>query len=481
MIIEAAKKNKAVLLSSNQIYHFARPTDSMGESAWGTPVVANVLKLLMYRNVLRQAQEAIAREHIVPFRVYYLQSTNLDPSRDWNSAAAVLSNMLKKAAIDPNYKVVAPVPVGSLNIGGQGRALLLTPEIEQIQSEILAGMNVPREFIFGGVSYSGTSISLKIVENQFITYRILLEDFIQNFVIKGMARANKEWTGPEDDDNLLSAALKELKMQDDTQQKQVIINLNGAGKLTDDFMWQSIGVDATKMKEALLIEAQEKIKTETELQIMKLDSQLEIQKKQIEVQMMLQKFEMELQSKLGMVPTTIPTPQGGVQETLETQEQEQEQEQEDSPQLSEDQINEIASSIAKMDENQANQLLGELPEDIRQIVVERLNQLKQQTSNQQPSNQQPSNQQTNVAKSIEAQKIAMSIMHTQDPQMQEVILSKLPQDMLQMVMAYLEEYDALQPSGEDEEGGEGETQGQQESVDMRPMPQQRPPRRSTLG
>ena len=69
VIKSAARSNKAVILNPENIYHFSRATDSMGENnVWGTPIVANVLKLLMYRNTLRQAQEAIAKEHIVPMR-----------------------------------------------------------------------------------------------------------------------------------------------------------------------------------------------------------------------------------------------------------------------------------------------------------------------------------------------------------------------------------------------------------------------------
>ena len=172
IIKKAVEQNKSILLNSKRIYHFARPSDSAGDGGvWGTPIIAHVLKLITYRNILRQAQEAIAREHIVPMRIYYMQSqghgSDYSMTSNWNNVATNLAAHIAKSVRDPNYKVVSPYPLGLLNVGGEGKQLLLTPEIEQIQSEILAGMNVPREFIFGGVSYSGTSISLRILENQF--------------------------------------------------------------------------------------------------------------------------------------------------------------------------------------------------------------------------------------------------------------------------------------------------------------------------
>jgi hypothetical protein len=296
MIRAAVRKNQALVLNSANIYHFSRATDSMGDNnVWGTPIIANVLKLLMYRNILRQAQEAIAREHIVPMRVYYIEKTDsFNPDADWNSVAQNFAQELNKAVRDPNYKVVSPVPINVLNVGGEGRALLLTPEIEQVQSEILAGMNVPREFIFGGVSYSGSSISLKILENQFITYRLLLKDFLQNFVIKNMAKARKEWTSEKDDDDLLTVKMVELKMQDDVQQKQLIVQLNSAGKITNEYMWKVIGVEPEKMKESLEREALAAVELETQVGVQRVASNLEIQKAQLKAQMELQVFQAQL-------------------------------------------------------------------------------------------------------------------------------------------------------------------------------------------
>ena len=287
IIKDAVTQNKSIVLNSENVYHFSRATDSMGDnSVWGVPIVANVLKLLMYRNVLRQAQEAIAREHIVPMRIYYLDRTqSVNVHADFNKVAGDLAAEIKKSVKDPNHKVVSPIPVGVINVGGEGRSLLLTPEIEQVQTEILAGMNVPREFIFGGVSYSGSSISLRILENQFITYRLLLKDFIQNFVIRKMAKARGEWMSEEDDDQLITVKLADLKMQDDVQQKQLIIQLNGAGKCSNDYMWKSLGIDSDKMKEAIEKEALDAIKLEAKAEEAKLQAQLKNMDLQAQIQM----------------------------------------------------------------------------------------------------------------------------------------------------------------------------------------------------
>lgn len=389
IIKDAVTKNKSIILNGDNIYHFSRATDSMGDnSVWGVPIVANVLKLLMYRNILRQAQEAIAREHIVPMRIYYLERTQgVNPHADFNKAATDLAAEIKKSVRDPNHKVVSPIPVNVINVGGEGRSLLLTPEIEQIQTEILAGMNVPREFIFGGVSYSGSSISLRILENQFITYRLLLKDFIQNFIIRKMAKARGEWMSEDDDDSLLTVKLTDLKMQDDVQQKQLIIQLNGAGKCSNDYMWKSLGIDADKMKEVIEKEALEAIELEskaeelrTKNQIKMLELQAELQMKQAEIQMQIQAKQQQFQMQMQMDMQAQMNASGMGQEQQNPNDKKAQGEKAKSENIQEgnggqqgdeeirQEIDRIAIQLIKLPQDQQQAYLQKIPAEVRSKV-----------------------------------------------------------------------------------------------------------------
>lgn len=426
MIKRAVRQNKSIVLNSESVYHFSRATDSMGDnSVWGVPAVANVLKLLMYRNVLRQAQEAIAREHIVPMRIYYLDRTQgVNPHADWNKTAQDLAAEIKKSVRDPNHKVVSPVPVNVINVGGEGRGLLLTPEIDQIQTEILAGMNVPREFIFGGVSYSGSSISLRILENQFITYRLLLKDFLQNFVIRRMAKARGEWMSEDDDNDLVTVKLSDLKMQDDVQQKQLIIQLNGAGKCSNDYMWKSLGIDSDKMKEAIEQEALEAIALESKAEEAKIQSQLKmmelqlkLQQGQAQIQIEVQKMQMQAQQEMqmAMMPQGEPAPTG--------------------------------KGKSKDKEQQAPQAEQQAP------------QAEQQGGGEDEAIQR------------EVQNIALQLVKL-PPDQQKAYLDKIPMGVRQQVEMAMQNIQSAQ--------GGAQPQDKSQEIDMRPLPEQRPPRREGM-
>lgn len=430
IIKEAVKKNQTLVLNPENIYHFSRATDSLGDNnVWGVPIVANVIKLLMYRNTLRQAQEAIAREHIVPMRVFYVDNTNTyNADANWNNVATNLAAQLQKSVRDPNYKVVSPVPVNVINVGGEGRALMLTAEIQQIQEEILAGMNVPREFIFGGMSYSGSSISLKILENNFITYRLLIKDFLENFLIKGMAKARGEWKSPKDDDSLITVKLMDMKMQDDVQQKQLIIQLNASGKCTDEYMWKVLGLDGEKIRQGLEQEALEAIELkhktqmkEMELQMKSMELQTQMQIKQLEQQMILQKAQMEMQQKMGMGEQPNPEEQQGAQPS------------------------------------QVQQPMGQpMEQPIEQQPQEQM--VQQQNPVEQAKNTD-SDQGSGDNAVIENFAKKLSKIPTRD---RESVLSQLPRETKDKVMKALSVLET------------------QNSTDMRPMPKERPPRRDSL-
>lgn len=384
VIKASVRDKKAVLLNSDNIYHIARTADSSGDNAiWGIPVIANVMKLLMYRTILRQAQEAIAREHIVPMRIFYVQQMKgFDPMGDWTNVAQNLSREIQKSVRDPNYKVVSPVPIGLQNVGGEGRALLLTAEIEQVQNEILAGMNVPREFIFGGVSYSGSSIALKILENQFITYRLKLKDFCQNFLIKKIAKANNEWLNDADDDEIITLKMVDMRMQDDVQQKQLIIDLNSRGKVSDEYLWKIMGLDPDKTRDALKVEAENKLKSDFELQSLQEEYNFKLQKLQLKHQAELQKLQAQMMPETPGAQDDMGG-QGRQQLPPQNQDGNQPQQMQPPPQQTEEQQNsdeqqfvEVAKQLMALPKNQQEKMLGTLPQQYQQAVMQIMQQLE---------------------------------------------------------------------------------------------------------
>lgn len=496
---KAVLNNESLVINPNNIYHFSRASDSSGDTIWGIPVIANVMKLLMYRNVLRQAQEAIAREHIVPFRVYYFDKTaTYDTQVDWSNVTSSFASELNKSSRDPNYKVISPLPVNVLNLGGDGRSLLLTPEIEQVQAEILAGMNLPREFIFGGVSWSGSSISLKIVENGFITYRLLLKDFL-HFLIKNMAKARNEWTSEDDNDNLPVVRLQDLKMQDDSQQKQTVINLNSANKVSNRYMWKVLGIDSDKMEDEIEAELMRQSEMQARVQAQAARMQALVQVAQLDAQVEFLVYQEKLKRELlesndpikqavaqqlfggAMIDPSLGSPVPGMA----------------GPIAAGQPISEAPSAIAAggpdaMDAadptDQAN--LGNQPDASDQLkaLAEQLISLPEKDRDgaiaklRLPATMQQQLKQLVGAAQADsfqgrgyAQAQALAEQYLQIPEQdRDEQIKLLPKPLQQKVRTIMEQ---MEPPKKPQKNKPEE----QDGIDMRPMPEQRPPRRNSLG
>jgi len=240
LFIQAVKEKKKVKLNPSSFYHFKRADISDGDDGWGMPLVLPVMRNMFYLNVLRKAQEAIAFEHLVPLRILFPTDNQGAAAPhihtglgDWKNNVERAIRMWKQ---DPNYIPVMPIPLGFQQIGGDGKMLLLTQEIRQVQESIVNGMTVPQEFVFGGLSWSGSSISLRMLENHFLVYRQDLLKFL-DFVSKKISSFL--------DIKPRKIKMQEFKMADDIQRKQLFMQLNSMAKISDSTMLKEIAdIDA---------------------------------------------------------------------------------------------------------------------------------------------------------------------------------------------------------------------------------------------
>lgn len=252
IFLRALKMQRDIALSDQNLFHFKRPTLAEQDMGWGKPLIIHSMGRMFYLYVLRRAQEAIALQRILPLEFIFPQANSqADPYQHVNLSTwqATVQTEIRKWRVDPNYISVVSVPLGFERLGGDGRALLLGPEIEVTNKEITGGMGVPIEFVFGGLSWSGSSVSLRTLENHFLMYRRLLLRFInwaKNRVRLYLGIADCE------------IGFTEFKMADDIQRKQIVIQLNAANKISDHTMLTELGFDYDDELEMIEKEAEQR-------------------------------------------------------------------------------------------------------------------------------------------------------------------------------------------------------------------------------
>jgi len=237
--IESLRSNKSLRLTSDNMFVLKRPTIAQKDMGWGMPLILPVLKDTFYLQILRKGQEAIAQQHIVPLRILFPQAGGADASpystTDLGNWRKRIEQELAKQRVDPNYIPIMPLPVGNETIGGEGKALMLHQEMRAWSEQIVAGMHVPIEFVFGGLQYSGSNVSMRMLENQFLGYRTNLLIMVRDFIL-GKIADYMEWNRPK-------LHFKRFKMADDLQRLQLTFQMNQAQKVSDTTLLDEADLD----------------------------------------------------------------------------------------------------------------------------------------------------------------------------------------------------------------------------------------------
>ena len=238
LMISAVKEAKQILLSPKRIYHMRRPTISTDYPGWGVSQLMAVLKDAYLCQLLKKATEAIMVEHVVPLRILFptTQDMNISVAKSISAAnwKENFNNEINRWRMDPNHIPVVPFPIGQTLVGGQGRALMPISELQTLYELLTVGMSVPRELIFGGLSFSGSSVSLRMLENDFLRY-IDQQQGLVDWTVRQIA----DYLGEQP----VTTSHKEFKMADDLNRLAMNMQLRQGGDLSQHTLLTAAGHD----------------------------------------------------------------------------------------------------------------------------------------------------------------------------------------------------------------------------------------------
>lgn len=250
--VAAANQEGAMEFRKGRLFHFAEPGLAEEDMGWGKPPILCVLQDVFHMKVTQRSEEQILTEHLVPLRILFPSATNgMNPienlnMEDWESQ---LTQWLQVWKQDQNAIPISTTAVGVANIGGDAKALLATPNLQEFYSHrIISGLEVPREFVDGGLSFSSSSMSIRMVQNKFDSTRVsVLEglNFIKDFVrvVKGF------------DD--VSLDFSSLKLADDVSKTNQMLQLASQSKVSWKTTLTNLGIDYEGERKQILLELKE--------------------------------------------------------------------------------------------------------------------------------------------------------------------------------------------------------------------------------
>lgn len=206
--------------------------------------------------------------------------------QDWRDQVA---GEIRRWRSDNNYIPIMPLPLGHQTIGGDGRALLLSQEIRVWSEHIVAGMGIPVELIFGGLSYSGSNVSLRMLENTFLGY---LQD--HSALLKWVVSRTSAYLGWAP----VATRFKPFKMADDLQRKAYLFQLNQAGKISDESLVADADHDSAKEDQIMEREAARRSEAMKKSRLQQAEMEGEAQLAQMKWQLKAQQQQMKQEAAL---------------------------------------------------------------------------------------------------------------------------------------------------------------------------------------
>ena len=216
--VRAAMEDKKIKFSPGSVLHLKEPSLSGRGMQWGNPIILAGLKDAYLNQVYKKADESLANERAIPARFVFPQANTESPLHriSLGRFSSYLSNSIRRWRRDKNAIMPSPFPVGTAEVGGDAHRFS-SADLRQLSvKEIIGSTGVPEGFLAEGMTWSGGSVQLRMLQNMLMSYS-RAQNRMVTFVMKEVA-AITGW--PE-----VEVRYKPFKMADDMQKIQILVQL----------------------------------------------------------------------------------------------------------------------------------------------------------------------------------------------------------------------------------------------------------------
>lgn len=157
-------------MTGSFVHHIARRKSPYLDL--GASVLERVLVPMLQREHYKYCQLSLASRNMTPKNL--ITAPGLMPED-----VDQLRTQVDLSYLDPEYSVITNYAVEWQQIGTQDRMIDFAREYENIESQIFAAMGVTRELMTGEGTFTGSKITVEILNTMFLMSREILKNFIE--------------------------------------------------------------------------------------------------------------------------------------------------------------------------------------------------------------------------------------------------------------------------------------------------------------
>lgn len=211
----------------------------------GRSILERCMRVLVYRDKLRQAQTSIASRHMTPIRLVYAEDMD-------QADVEALREQVDLALQDPDYSIIANFQVNWEEMGADQRLLDLGTEYDMTDRQLYAGLGVTEGLLSGEGAYSGDRINLEVINTRYMLLREQLQDLVENAFFKPMCA--RMGFVEEDDYGEMQVLVPRLSftrlaLRDNSDTFDALYNLYTKGSLDVDTILELLNLDPIAVRE----------------------------------------------------------------------------------------------------------------------------------------------------------------------------------------------------------------------------------------
>ena len=239
--------------SPNNGSHVAHIAYKMADyDTLGTGLIERNFKPLVYKDRLRQSQDAIAARHLTPKHLLWADYAG-------NADVEAIREQVDNAFADPDYAIITNYELHWELIGTSSGLMQLDSEWNWITEELMIGLMINKSFLLGEGTFANGQTVLEVMNQRYSIYRERLESYVIHSLFLPMAKRN-DWAEyvpgtlkKEKKIRWLYPSLKwnKLNFVDDTAHKQMLSQMVTQGQIDLETWLESFGLDAETIAERL--------------------------------------------------------------------------------------------------------------------------------------------------------------------------------------------------------------------------------------
>jgi hypothetical protein len=213
----------------------------------GHSILEPCIRILVYRDKLRQSQASISSRHMTPIRIVSGEDLSADDVDD-------LREQVDTALMDPDYSIIANFEVRWEEMGADQRLLDLSGEYDMTDRQLYAGLGVTEGLLSGESSYSGDRINLEVINTRYMLLREQLQELVEEHIFKPMCARMGFIEEDEDGDEVVivpTLTFTRLALRDSRDTFDALYNLYTKGSLDVDTILELLNLDPVTVREKI--------------------------------------------------------------------------------------------------------------------------------------------------------------------------------------------------------------------------------------